>query len=106
YTQRAAVIQGPGGIPGGERLGIARLEEHAAGPRYPFHEGPFPSRRRTGQLTCLAGAGSHELQKAYLPARSGAAPGSASCAERCRSAQTSRIAVWEMESKVRVCRGS
>src|SRR3954471_14082272 len=31
------------------------------------------------KLTCPAGAGSYELQKAYLPAGSGAAPGSSLC---------------------------
>src|SRR3954463_11614922 len=34
--------------------------------------------RLTTKLTCPAGAGSNELQKAYMPAGSGAAPGSAS----------------------------
>src|SRR5262249_18078214 len=38
------------GVPGGERLGIARLEKYAADPKDPFHTISFSSRSRSTEF--------------------------------------------------------
>src|SRR5262249_21309304 len=55
------------------RIGDVRVKEPDVRTHLRFHPGPgLP--RRTPKLTCPAGAGSYEPQKACMPGGSGAAP--------------------------------